>query len=175
MLPALGVLPQLPDWVNFWLLAGLVSLIYIPVCFLTKPDDMDHLVEYFVQARPNGFWGPVKKEAIRRGLLEDAAEHPEHGLFNRNWTPAEADEWTRHDVIAATLSAFCYLFVAVGVAGTLLLKPWGFLCLLASMICGWLMFRIIDPKLKALSVAFETQQAGYLERVNQKTRWEETP
>ena len=60
-------------------------------------------------------------------------------------------------------------------AGSLLLRPWGFLCLLASIICGWLMFRIIDPKLKALSVAFGEQQAGYLERVDQKTRWEEAP
>ena len=136
---------------------------------------MDHLVEYYVQARPNGFWGPVKQEAIRRGLLEDAAQHPSHGLFNRNWTPAEADEWTRHDAIAAALSALCYLLVAVGVAGALLLKPWGFLALLGSMVCGWLMFRIIDPKLKVLSVAFEDAQAGYLERVNQKTRWEEAP
>ena len=63
--------------------------------------------------------------------------------------------------------------MAVGVAGALLLRPWGFLCLLVSMVCGWLMFRIIDPKLKALSVAFEDAQAGYLERVNQKTRWED--
>jgi Na+/proline symporter len=172
VLPALGVLPQLPDWANFWLLAVLVALIYVPVCFLTKPDDMDHLVEYYVQARPAGWWGPVRREAIRRGLMPDGKDHPDHPLFQRDWTPAESDEWTKHDWVAATLSAACYLLVAVGVAGTLLMRPWGFACLAASVVCGWLMFRVIDPKLKAMSVAFEQTQAGYLEGVNRKTRWE---
>ncbi len=175
VLPALGVLPQLPDWVNFWLLAGLVALVYVPVCFLTRPDDMDHLVEYYVQARPAGLWGPVRREAMRRGLLPDDGGHRRLGLFSRDWTPEEADEWTRHDVVAAALSSACYLLVAVGVAGALLLRPWGFVCLLASIVCGWLMFRVIDPKLKAMSVAFEGRQAGYLERVDRKTRWEAAP
>ena len=64
------------------------------------------------------------------------------------------------------------MLVAVGVAGTLLLKPWGFVCLGISIVCAWAMFRIIDPKLKALSVAFEHAQEEYLAHVNRKTRWE---
>ena len=32
------------------------------------------------------------------------------------------------------------------------------------IIAGWAMFRIIDPKLKALSLAFEGKQAGHLAR-----------
>jgi Na+/proline symporter len=172
VLPALGVLPQLPDWANFWLLAVLVGLIYFPVCFLTKPDDMDHLVEYYVQARPAGFWGPVRREAIRRGLIPDDEGRPSRRLFDRHWTPEEADEWTRHDVVASVLSAACYLLVAVGVAGTLLLRTWGFVCLAVSIVCAWLMFKVIDPKLKAMSVAFGEAQAGYLEDMNRRTRWE---
>ena len=172
VLPALGVLPELPDWANFWLLAILVAVIYVPVCFLTKPDDMDHLVRYYVQARPAGFWGPVKAEAIRRGLVPATKSHRDHGLFRRVWTPEEADMWTRHDVIAAALSAACYLLVAVGVAGTLLFEIWGFVCLAVSVVCAWAMFRIIDPKLKALSVAFEHAQEGYLEQMDRNTRWE---
>jgi hypothetical protein len=173
VLPALGVLPQLPDWANFWLLAVLVSLVYVPVCFLTRPDDMDHLVDYYVQARPAGFWGPVKREAIRRGRVPATESHRAHGLFQKTWTPAEADMWTAHDVVASVLSAACYLLVAVGVAGSLLMKAWGYACLAASVVCAWLMFKIIDPKLKALSVAFGETQAGYLEKMNQKTRWED--
>ena len=175
VLPTLGILPALPDWANFWLLAVLVGLVYFPVCFLTKPDDMDHLVEYYVQARPAGFWGPVKKEAIARGLIPGTQSHKTHGLLHPDWTPEEADMWTGHDVLAALLSAACYILVAIGVAGTLLFKPWGYACLVASILCGWAMFKVIDPKLKAMSVAFEANQAGYLDRVNQKTRWEETP
>ncbi|MCP4226323.1 MAG: hypothetical protein GY773_23550, partial [Actinomycetia bacterium] len=166
VLPALGVLPALPDWANFWLLAILVGIVYFPVCFLTKPDDMDHLVDYYVQARPAGFWGPVKKEAIRRGLVPATESHKAHGLFEKNWTPEEADMWTSHDVVAAVLSSACYILVAIGVAGTLMFRPWGYACLLGSMICGGLMFRIIDPKLKAMSVAFEQNQEEYLARMN---------
>lgn len=172
VLPSLGVLPQLPDWVNFWLLAVLVGLVYFPVCFLTKPDDMDHLVRYYVQARPAGFWGPVRKEAIRRGLIP-ATEAPPRSLFHRDWAPEEADEWTRHDVVASVLSVAVYLLVALGVVGALLLETWGFVCLAGSLVCAWLMFKVIDPKLKAMSVAFERAQAGYLEGVDRKTRWEE--
>ncbi|MCP4659109.1 MAG: hypothetical protein GY856_27180, partial [bacterium] len=174
VLPAVGVFPELPNWLNFWLLAALVGVVYIPVCFLTKPDDMDHLVEYYVQARPAGLWGPVRREAIRRGLIPETESHRSHGLFQREWTPEEADMWTSHDWVAAALSAACYLLIAVGVAGTLLLEVWGFLCLAAGGVCGWLMFRVIDPKLKAMSVAFEKSQAEYLERVERTTRWEAT-
>jgi hypothetical protein len=65
------VLPELPNWLNFWLLAALVSLVYLPVTFLTEPDDREHLIRYYVQARPLGFWGPIRAEAERRGLLAD--------------------------------------------------------------------------------------------------------
>ena len=172
VLPALGILPALPDWANFWLLAFLVALVYVPIIFLTKPDDMDHLVEYYVQARPAGWWGPVKAEAIRRGMISDEVVLKKP-LFAQDWTPHEADSWSRHDVFAAILSAACYLFIAVGVAGALLLKWWGFAALAGCAITGWLMFKIIDPKLKALSAAFEEAQAGHLARVNRVTRWEE--
>jgi len=37
VLPAIGLLPELPNWINFWLLAGLVALVYVPVTFLTAP------------------------------------------------------------------------------------------------------------------------------------------
>jgi hypothetical protein len=69
VLPELGILPDLPNWLNFWLLAVLVSLVYLPVTFLTEPDDREHLIRYYVQARPLGFWGPIHEESQRRGLL----------------------------------------------------------------------------------------------------------
>jgi Na+/proline symporter len=71
VLPELGILPDLPNWLNFWLLAVLVALVYLPVTFLTEPDDREHLVRYYVQSRPLGFWGPVREEAQRRGLLTE--------------------------------------------------------------------------------------------------------
>lgn len=173
VLPALGVLPRLPDWASFWLLAALVALIYLPVCLLTRPDDMDHLVRYYVQARPPGFWGPVRREAIRRGLVPDVERLTDRRLLRREWTPEEADLWTAHDAVAALLSAVCYVLVALGVASVLLLRPWGFAALAGAVVCGWLMFRIIDPKLRALSLAFEGSQGRYLADLDRRTRWQE--
>jgi hypothetical protein len=51
------------------LLAVLVSLVYLPVTLMTEPDDREHLIRYYVQARPLGFWRPIREEAERRGLL----------------------------------------------------------------------------------------------------------
>jgi Na+/proline symporter len=74
ILPAYGVLPDLPDYLQFWLLIALVAVIFLPVTLLTKPDSMDRLVRVYVQTRPIGFWGPVKREAERRGLLQAVDE-----------------------------------------------------------------------------------------------------
>ncbi len=69
VMPAYGLIPELKDYQQFWLLMALVALVYVPVTFLTRPDDMSRLVKVYVQTRPIGFWGPVKREAERRGLL----------------------------------------------------------------------------------------------------------
>ena len=69
VLPEFNVIPELLDYQQFWMLMLLGALIYFPVTFLTKPEDMDHLVKYYVMARPIGWWGPVRREAERRGLI----------------------------------------------------------------------------------------------------------
>lgn len=70
VLPAFGIIPALPDYLQFWTLMVLTAFIYLPITYLTKPEDMDHLVKYYVMCRPLGFWGPVRREAENRGLLE---------------------------------------------------------------------------------------------------------
>jgi len=69
VLPELGVLPELADYQQFWLLVVLMAAIYMPIIYLTKPEDMDHLVRYYVMCRPIGWWGPVRKEAEAQGLI----------------------------------------------------------------------------------------------------------
>jgi Na+/proline symporter len=69
VLPLFGVIPKLPDFVQFWVLLVLGALLFLPLTLLTPPEDMDHLVRFYLMTRPIGFWGPVKKEALRRGLL----------------------------------------------------------------------------------------------------------
>lgn len=75
VLPYFGVIPFLPDYLQFWALIVLNALIYLPVTFLTKPGNMDHLVSYYVMSRPIGFWGPVRDEAMRRGLLQEEEQY----------------------------------------------------------------------------------------------------
>ena len=70
ILPSFGIIPNLPDYLQFWTLIFLNALVYLPVTYLTKPENMDHLVEYYVMCRPIGFWKPVKNEAIRKGLIK---------------------------------------------------------------------------------------------------------
>ncbi len=71
VLPEFKIIPALPDYLQFWILMVLGALIYIPVTLLTPPEDMDHLVKFYVMSRPYGFWGPVKREAISRGLIKE--------------------------------------------------------------------------------------------------------
>jgi Na+/proline symporter len=71
ILPIFGVIPELPDYLQFWALMILTALIYFPVTFMTKPEDMDHLVKYYVMSRPIGSWKPVRLEAEKRGLLDN--------------------------------------------------------------------------------------------------------
>lgn len=78
---ACGVIPKLPEYQQFWLLAALVGVVYLPVTLLTKPDDMEHLVQYYVMARPLGWWGPVRREALQRGLIT-AGEAANRGVRN---------------------------------------------------------------------------------------------
>ena len=69
ILPEFHLLPDLPDYLQFWIMMVLGGLIYLPITFLTKPEDMDRLVKYYVMSRPLGWWKPVRLEAERRGLV----------------------------------------------------------------------------------------------------------
>ena len=156
VLPAFQIIPELPDYMQFIVLAVLVAVVYVPVTLLTKPDDLDHLVRYYAQARPFGFWGPIRAEALKRGLID----------------PNEEQEWSWHELVASVLSIGSYLFVAVGIAGSLLLLNWGYWTLLVGVVCTGLMFAVIDPKLKRLSDVFAKKQKGYLDQVGRIQRWE---
>jgi len=212
ILPAFGVFPPLPDYLQFWLLMALGAVIFFPITLLTEPEDMDHLIRYYLQTRPIGWWGPVHREAVRRGLiLEGGDVAPEAGaagegwegempagsgmseseeltggdrhgwapirpsprpLIKRTWTAAEAEEWTREDWIVIVLSPLVMGAFMIGVASLLLLRPLG-LTLTASAVLGaFLIYWIIDPKLRAVSSEYETRQAAYLEDLERGLRWE---
>lgn len=95
-------------------------------------------------------------------------------LIKRNWTPAEAEEWTKEDWVAIVLSPLAYVALTLGVALSFLLLWWGFLILGIGAILTILMHWVIDPKLKEISEDYEKKQKHYLEELERSVRWEES-
>ncbi len=157
VLPEFGVLPQLPDYLQFWLLMALGALAFVPATLLTRPEPIDRLVEYYVQTGPLGFWAPVRREAIRRGRISESDD---------------ARTWGREDWIAIVLSPIVFACLMFGLTGALLLRPSGWL-LAVAVILGVVMFRVIDPKLRADSEQYEGRQAGYEADLERRHRWED--
>ncbi|MFQ5538226.1 MAG: sodium:solute symporter family protein [Gemmatimonadota bacterium] len=177
ILPALGVIPSLPDHAQFWLLMALGAAVFIPVTLLTRPESMDHLVRFYVQTRPLGWWGPVHAEAERRGLVADEAgaggPRARRPLIRRQWTAVEAEEWTREDWVAIVLSPMVLAALMLGVANLVLLQPLGLTLTGAGLAGGALLYWVIDPKLRAISVEYEERQAAYLKRLEESMRWKD--
>lgn len=175
VLPAFGVYEPLPDHLNFWLLMALGALIYMPVTLLTKPEGMERLVRYYAMTRPLGWWGPVHREAVRRGLIEEQVKTAEKNrpLIRRTWTPEQADEWTREDWIAVVLSPLIFAALMIGVTKLLLLQPGGLWLVIGAVVGTGVMYWVIDPKLKAVSAEYEAQQQKYVEQLEQRLRWQD--
>ena len=95
------------------------------------------------------------------------------GFIKRDWTPDQADEWTKEDWIAIVLSPLSYIFLTIGTGLSLLLLPIGFILLALGIIATLLMHLVIDPKLKVISSEFEKKQHEYLEKLEESVRWEE--
>lgn len=178
ILPAFGVFPPLPDYLQFWLLMALGAAVFFPTTLLTKPEEMDHLVRYYLQTRPLGWWGPVHREAVRRGLIVESETGSQgdgttgRPFIKRSWTAAEAEEWTREDWIVIALSPLVMAAFMIGVATLLLLRPWGLTLTVGAILGSLLIYWIIDPKLRAVSSEYEQRQATYLEELERGLRWE---
>lgn len=96
------------------------------------------------------------------------------GLLHNDWKPDQADEWGVHDLLACALAVVSYTTIAIGTAGALLLRTWGFVALVVGVISAVLMYVVIDPKLRAMSTAFAERQDEYLRHVERTTRWEQS-
>lgn len=94
-------------------------------------------------------------------------------FIRRDWTPQEADNWTKEDWLAIIISPLAYVCLTIGTALSILLMPAGFIWLGIGVVLIVLMHWIIDPKLKVVSEEFENKQHEYLEELNRKVRWED--
>jgi solute:Na+ symporter, SSS family len=175
ILPAFGVMPKLPDHLNFWLLMALGAMIFLPVTLATKPEKMDRLVRYYMMTRPLGWWGPVHREAVKRGLIEDEVlvKEDKRPFIRRTWTPEQTGEWTREDWIAIVLSPLVMGALMIGVTKLLLLQPGGILLVVGAVLGAGVIYWVIDPKLRAVSTEYEAQQEQYIKQLEQRLRWQE--
>ena len=176
ILPAFGIIPELPNHLQFWLLLALGAVVFVPVTLRTRPEKMDHLVRYYVMTRPIGWWGPVHREAVRRGLIEKETENKSAGprpFIRREWTAEQAGDWTREDWIAVILSPMVFGALMIGVTKLLLLQAGGILLICGALAGTGLIYWVIDPKLRAVSVEYEKQQARYVEQLEKRLRWQD--
>ena len=93
-------------------------------------------------------------------------------LIKRQWTPAEADHWTKEDWITIVISSLAYILLTVGTGLSLLLLPIGFITLALGIVLTIIMHWVIDPKLKVISSEYEKKQHDYLEDLEKNVRWE---
>ena len=91
----------------------------------------------------------------------------------RKWTPSEADEWTKEDLIAVILSPLTYILIPLGLALSLFGLWYGFVTLGVGIIITLIMFWVINPKLSTISTEYEKKQKAYLENLERIIRWEE--
>jgi Na+/proline symporter len=61
---------------------GLCLAVTIAFSFFTKPADMEVLVKFYSRIRPFGVWGPVRREAVRRGLVPARDKMPAIDALN---------------------------------------------------------------------------------------------
>lgn len=54
----------------------------IIITFLCKPTNIEVLVKFYARVRPFGFWGPVRREAVKRGLVPAGDKMPMFDLLN---------------------------------------------------------------------------------------------
>jgi Na+/proline symporter len=67
---------------------GVSLFVAFLAALLTMPADMDVLVRFYARVRPFGFWGPVRREAVRRGLVPARDPMPALDIVNGLLTAA---------------------------------------------------------------------------------------
>jgi hypothetical protein len=159
------------------MLMALGAVIFIPATLLTKPENTDHLIRFYMMTRPLGWWGPIRREAVRRGLIDDetndVSKAESRPLIRRIWTADQAGEWTREDWIAIVLSPLVFALILFGLTELLLLRISGLWLVLAAIAGAAAIYWVIDPKLRAVSREYETTQAQYLEELERSVRWDD--
>ncbi len=123
------LLPQIPWWAgqiamgeahaqNMSILQAAIALVintglWITVVALTKPESMETLKEFYLRAKPMGYWEPVRAALIAEGRLKD---EPVKSLIGRGFATAFAGM----GMVAGGVFAFSNLYVGKYALGAIL-------------------------------------------------------
>ena len=77
-----AVFGGLAAWSSLGLDMGLCFVITAIMTFVHGPTDMDVLVKFYARVRPFGVWGPVRREAVKRGLVPARDRMPATDALN---------------------------------------------------------------------------------------------
>ena len=128
------LLPLIPQWSaqiargpaeaqNMQLLQALIALtintaVWLTVTLLTKPEDMEVLKNFYLRARPMGFWGPVRQALIAEGRL-----------------PAEPEIEPARILPGVGVAVVGFVMIAAGVLGmsTLYVGRYGMFCAFSAL------------------------------------------
>ncbi|PKK86223.1 MAG: hypothetical protein CVT48_02080 [Thermoplasmata archaeon HGW-Thermoplasmata-1] len=80
------------------------------------------------------------------------------------------DNWGARD-LAGIITVPFSICAAAGLALALLGRPLGYFLLLAAVGQGMIMFSLLLPKIKAISLEYETKQEEYEKFVEEIARW----
>ena len=94
-------------------------------------------------------------------------------IIKKDWSSEAADSWTKEDLFAVILSVLSFFMVFIGTCYAFLLQSIGFIFLGIGAVLTFLTFRIINPKLNAVSADYEKKQKKYLENLEKIIKWEE--
>ncbi len=75
-------LNDLPLYWAILFLMGTSFVATVVITLVTQPSDMETLVRFYTKVRPFGFWGPVRREAVRRGLVPAKDPEPTFDILN---------------------------------------------------------------------------------------------
>lgn len=105
-----------PFWQGFLLLFGLGFATIIAITYLTRPERIETLREFYARCRPPGFWGPVIKDfapevrhEIRQETLTDIYDCVLGVVFCTASILAVISPLGRHWVIFAAALAVCLI------------------------------------------------------------------
>jgi hypothetical protein len=93
-------------------------------------------------------------------------------VFKKDWSPAEAQRWTKEDYLAMVFSVLAYF--GFGIGTPMAFFHWiGYVFLAIGVVSTLIMIAVIEPKLKAVSADYEAKQQQYLLKLQRIISWED--